>query len=106
MGARWRFCVLGGSMKKPLRVAIGVLLMVIGVLALLTPCSPGSWLALIGLELLGLRLLFQRKLLLLLPARYRKKVEDFIERIYSKPSIKKLMNRLGVRQHEHKEGDG
>ena len=92
-------------MKKPLRIAIGILLMVLGVLALLTPCSPGSWLALIGLELLGLRVLLQRKLLLLLPVKYRKRVEVFIDRIYDKPSIKKLMSRLGIRQHEKKGED-
>jgi len=41
--------------------------MVLGVLALLTPFTPGSWLILVGLEILGLRLLFQRKVLSLLP---------------------------------------
>jgi len=54
--------------------------MVLGVLALLTPFTPGSWLALIGLEILGLRLLFQRKLLSLLPHKYRRKVADLLER--------------------------
>lgn len=37
------------------RRLIGVGLVVIGLLALLTPLTPGSWLALIGLEILGLR---------------------------------------------------
>ncbi len=54
--------------------------MVLGVLALLTPFTPGSWLALVGLEILGLRLLFQRKFLSLLPHKYRQKVADFLER--------------------------
>lgn len=36
--------------------AIGVLLVVIGLLALVTPLTPGSWLAFVGLELLGIRL--------------------------------------------------
>ena len=66
-------------MKKVLRLALGILLMILGVLALLTPFTPGSWLALIGLEILGLRLVLQRKLLSLLPQKYRRKVKDMLE---------------------------
>ena len=33
----------------------GVLLVIIGLLALITPLTPGAWLGLIGLELLGMR---------------------------------------------------
>ena len=62
-----------------LRLALGILLMILGVLALLTPFTPGSWLALIGLEILGLRLVLQRKLLSLLPQKYRRKVKDMLE---------------------------
>lgn len=53
--------------------------MILGVLALLTPFTPGSWLALIGLELLGLRLVVERKFLSLLPQRYHQKVKDMLE---------------------------
>lgn len=67
------------NMKKVLRIALGILLMILGVLALLTPFTPGSWLALIGLEILGLRLVLQRKLLSLLPQKYRRKVKDMLE---------------------------
>jgi len=67
------------NMKRAFRIALGILLMILGVLALLTPFTPGSWLALIGLELLGLRLVFQRKLLSLLPQRYRQRVGDMLE---------------------------
>ncbi|HEY4510380.1 MAG TPA: hypothetical protein VJJ73_00905 [Candidatus Paceibacterota bacterium] len=42
---------------------IGVLLIVIGLTALVTPLTPGSWLAVIGLELLGVRILFFEKLI-------------------------------------------
>lgn len=45
-----------------LKKILGVLLILIGVLALITPLTPGSWLALIGLELLGLRTLFDDKI--------------------------------------------
>jgi uncharacterized protein YqgC (DUF456 family) len=34
----------------------GVILIVIGFAALITPFTPGSWLAFVGLELLGFRL--------------------------------------------------
>ncbi|MEK6756691.1 MAG: hypothetical protein AABZ02_11120, partial [Bacteroidota bacterium] len=62
------------------RIVLGIVLMILGVLALLTPFTPGSWLALIGLELLGLRLVFQRKLLSLLPQKYRRRIRDVLER--------------------------
>ena len=67
------------NMKRALRIALGILLMILGVLALLTPFTPGSWLALIGLELLGLRLVLQRKFLSLLPQRYRQKIGNMLE---------------------------
>jgi len=74
--------------------------------AALTPFSPGSWLALIGLEILGLRIvwlskamtwlafigleilglrvLLQRKFLSLLPARFRRKVMNLFKKIRKK----------------------
>ncbi|HEY4522177.1 MAG TPA: hypothetical protein VJH91_00880 [Candidatus Paceibacterota bacterium] len=36
---------------------LGATLILIGILALVTPFTPGSWLAFVGLELLGVRLL-------------------------------------------------
>jgi hypothetical protein len=50
-------------MKKVTRKIAGVILIVLGLAALLTPLTPGSWLILVGLELLGLRILLQDKLL-------------------------------------------
>jgi len=41
---------------------IGIVLIVIGVLALLTPFTPGSWLAFVGLGMLGIRIGFWEKL--------------------------------------------
>ena len=43
------------SDKHKTRKAIGVLLIFLGLLALMTPLTPGSWLAFIGLEFLGVR---------------------------------------------------
>lgn len=39
----------------------GVILIAIGLIALITPLTPGAWLALIGFELLGIRILFLDK---------------------------------------------
>ena len=36
--------------------ALGVILIILGLAALVTPLTPGSWLAIAGLELLGIRL--------------------------------------------------
>ena len=58
-------------MRKTIRITLGIILIILGVLAALTPFSPGSWLALIGLEILGLRILLQRKFLSLLPEKFR-----------------------------------
>ena len=40
----------------------GIILIVIGLVALFTPLTPGSWLAIIGLELIGVRLAFVEKI--------------------------------------------
>lgn len=41
---------------------LGVLLIIIGLAALVTPFTPGSWLVFVGLELLGFRMLFWNKI--------------------------------------------
>jgi len=70
--------------RKALRIILGILLIILGLAAALTPFSPGSWLALIGLEILGLRILLQRKFLSLLPPKYRGRVRNLF-----KKSVKK-----------------
>jgi hypothetical protein len=40
----------------------GIILVVIGLLALFTPFTPGSWLIFVGLELLGFRMMFWDKM--------------------------------------------
>ena len=74
----------GQDMLRIARIALGIVLMVLGVLALLTPFTPGSWLALIGLELVGLRLVFQRRILSWLPQKYRAKAKEILERRFKK----------------------
>ena len=67
-------------MRRTLKIALGVVLILIGVLALLTPLTPGSWLALIGLEILGIRILLERKLISLVPHKYRRRVRNLFKR--------------------------
>jgi len=46
------------SEKYPrIKFAIGIFLVLVGLLSLVTPLTPGSWLALVGLELVGIRVL-------------------------------------------------
>lgn len=45
--------------RKVLKIVVGVLLLLLGLAALFTPFTPGSWLALVGLEFLGLRVLLR-----------------------------------------------
>ncbi len=45
--------------KRPgVKKVVGIILILIGLAALFTPLTPGSWLVIIGLELLGVRILF------------------------------------------------
>ncbi|MEK7578864.1 MAG: hypothetical protein AAB456_04110 [Patescibacteria group bacterium] len=48
--------------KPKIKKTIGIFLILIGLAALLTPLTPGSWLVFIGLELLGWRVLLFDKL--------------------------------------------
>jgi len=48
--------------RRIARIIIGVILIVLGLVALFTPLTPGSWLALVGLEILGLRVLLRDRL--------------------------------------------
>ncbi len=67
-------------MRRALKIILGIILIVLGVFALLTPLTPGSWLALIGLEILGLRILLERKIISLVPHKYRRKVRNLFKR--------------------------
>lgn len=46
---------------KTLRKVLGIIFISIGLLALITPLTPGAWLALVGFELLGVKILFLDK---------------------------------------------
>lgn len=44
------------TLDPRLRMLIGILFIALGLLALVTPLTPGSWLVFVGLELIGFRL--------------------------------------------------
>ena len=69
------------SIKRIPRYIIGVILILLGFIALVTPLTPGSWLILVGLELLGLRILLQDKLLAWAQARPNSRLARIIRRI-------------------------
>ena len=49
-------------MKSAFKKVSGLVLMIIGFVALFTPFTPGSWFIFVGLELLGVRILFWDKI--------------------------------------------
>ncbi len=51
------------AVKKLIKQIIGIILIIVGLAALFTPLTPGSWLVLIGMELLGIRLFIFKKVL-------------------------------------------
>lgn len=66
-GAWALFCRWGRTIQRYwhtysyFRKTIGVILIVYGVIALVTPVLPGAWCMLIGLELLGVQILLWQK---------------------------------------------
>lgn len=40
----------------------GIILIIVGFIALVTPFTPGSWLIFVGLEILGIKILFAEKI--------------------------------------------
>jgi uncharacterized protein YqgC (DUF456 family) len=74
-------------MKRVVRKTLGIIFIVLGFLALITPFTPGSWLILVGLEILGLRMLIEKKLSAFLSDSQRKKLQNL------KCKIKNLLYR-------------
>jgi len=69
--------------KRILRIVVGVLLVLLGLAALFTPLTPGSWLAVVGLEFLGLRVLLRNWLCTQARARPQSKFWRMACRIFS-----------------------
>lgn len=49
------------TVKKTVKLVIGIFLVIFGIIALVLPLVPFAWVAFIGLELLGVRALFWNK---------------------------------------------
>jgi hypothetical protein len=79
-------------MKEIIKKVIGVILIIVGLAALLTPFTPGSWLALLGLELLGIRKWVFRKFL---NDRQRAAAEEFMRKLKSR-----FKNKTGDKTNE------
>jgi len=73
-------------MRRYVKKALGVVLVIVGFLALVTPFSPGSWLILIGFELLGLRFLLEDKLPDFLRLKPTSRLRRLLKRKRRKPS--------------------
>jgi len=71
-------------MKQILRKPLGIILIILGFVALITPFSPGSWLMLIGLEILGFRFLLEGKLSFLLRSKNKGRFKNSITRFRRK----------------------
>jgi hypothetical protein len=50
------------TLKNILKKTIGVIFIVWGLVALVTPFTPGSWLAIIGLQMLGFGFLLENRI--------------------------------------------
>lgn len=50
------------TLKNILKKTIGVIFIVWGLIALVTPFTPGSWLAIIGLQMVGLGFLLENRI--------------------------------------------
>lgn len=63
-------------MKKVVKKSIGIICIVLGFLALITPLTPGSWLILIGLEILGLGFLLDGRFSRFLKGKHKGQSEN------------------------------
>ena len=77
-------------MKTIIRKSIGIICIILGFLALVTPLTPGSWLILVGLEILGLQFLLGDRFSRFLKKKHKGCSEDSIAK-----SGQKLQNHAG-----------
>jgi len=96
--SQWISRIRALGWKKVAKNIVGIVLILVGLFALLTPLSPGSWLILVGLEFLGLRILLQDKLLAWVHARPGSKLARVVCRLMCvwerDPARKRMWHRL------------
>lgn len=71
-------------MKKIVKKSIGIICIILGFLALITPATPGSWLILIGLEILGLGFLLDGRLSRFLKGKNKERFENLTKKLRRK----------------------
>ena len=86
--------------KKVIRIVVGVILILLGLAALLTPLTPGSWLALVGLELVGLRVLLRNRLCVWAAAKPDSRFRRTICRAFSLDGLEAVKRRWRRRGSE------
>lgn len=79
--------------RKAVRIIVGVILMVLGLAALFTPLTPGSWLIPIGLEFLGLRVLLRNRVCAWAGARPQSRFRRTMCRVLSLDGLDALKRR-------------
>ena len=79
--------------KKIVRIVVGVVLIILGLAALVTPFTPGSWLALIGLEFLGLRVLLRNRMCTWSAAKPSSKFRKMMCRVFGLDGLDALKRR-------------
>lgn len=93
---RWRWFTAspGWSVaKRVLRIVVGIILIILGLAALLTPLTPGSWLALVGLELVGLRVLLRNRVCVWAAAKPDSKLRKTLCRVFSLDGLEAIKRR-------------
>jgi sulfite exporter TauE/SafE len=90
-----RFTAMPGWMvaKKILRIVVGIVLILLGLVALFTPFTPGSWLAVFGLEFLGLRVLLRNWLCRRAAARPDSRLLKALCRVFSLDGLEAMKRR-------------
>ena len=71
-------------MKKIVKIPVGIICIILGFLALITPATPGSWLILIGLEILGLGFLLEGTLSRFLKGKNKQRFDNIIQKFREK----------------------
>ena len=87
-------------MRRIGKKVVGAILIVLGFLALVTPATPGSWLILVGLEFLGLRLLLNDKLIAWAEAHPGTRLERIVQAILR--TQHRIFRRRGLQDSERR----
>lgn len=79
--------------KRVIRIVVGIMLIVLGLAALLTPLTPGSWLVPIGLELVGLRVLLRNRVCRWAAAKPDSRLRKVVCRVFSLDGLEAMKRR-------------